>query len=612
MRADSTFRDPNAMGVLARSSVVALNNVTIANTQLAALWVEQGSDVRAHNTTFDQTQSNNPWVSVAKSSDTLYVDDPAALTSAQVHEDSRGVVSTTPAARATDSIFPRATDPAFVRLQQVRKREQPGYDYSVESECLEFWLACHQATHPMHEPHEAILALDVSYASVSPPEPRMHCNKALDKAQHRHKHCCTAAALTNNAACLQDVRSSLATAIATATALSPPSVAPAPARGPPAPDETAPVPAPSRARPVAAMPIPAMPPPPPASPLMRGSSGAGGNGAWWPGAKIHALHNEPNLSTTYKIQCARCLVDALKFEKRKVKAVGGGVGGLVVLLSVIAAVVVLRRRRRRTLHKGQAPTELRSGATADAAAAQPSGRLKSARSYKATATLSGGQVSTGDVVSPPPPQSAHLMIASDAASSAEPSASRGSDHTPGRAPGGMTTATWSMSTATANTLSKTECRAQLVTALEHISREHPPPVFAGRYVLLQERVSGGQAVVNFARGADGGYFQYAIKCASTPWFWPPACELTPACERPPACELSLSFAMLSLARLLCTCADSSWTQPSLSRRWERTNMRRSNAFFPRFCMPATTPMAQYARAAACRCRLSSRWSAARR
>ena len=27
-------------------------------------------------------------------------------------------------------------------------------------------------------------------------------------------------------------------------------------------------------------------------------------------------------------------------------------------------------------------------------------------------------------------------------------------------------------------------------------------------------MSGGQAVVNFARGADGGFFQYAIKFAS--------------------------------------------------------------------------------------------------
>ena len=194
-------------------------------------------------------------------------------------------------------------------------------------------------------------------------------------------------------------------------------------------------------------------------------------------------------------------------------AVGGGVGALVLLLSVIAAVVLLRRRRRRGQHESQARTGLRSGAGVDGAAAQPSQasqRTKQAASIKGTALRSQGQVGTWEAV----PQSAQLTVTSGGASSADPAGSRASDSTPSRTAGGMMTGTWSMSTATANTLSKTDARAQLVAALEHISREHPPPVFAGRYVLLQERVSGGQAVVNFARGRDGGYFQYAIKFAS--------------------------------------------------------------------------------------------------
>ena len=145
---------------------------------------------------------------------------------------------------------------------------------------------------------------------------------------------------------------------------------------------------------------------------------------------------------------------------------------------------------------------------------QESGHSSSQSSVRATDLRSQGLRGAREAAPPLPPRSAHnLVLASEAASTAERAASGNSQRTQGRTPGGMTTATWSMSTATANTLSKTDARAQLVAALEHISREHPPPVFAGRYVLLQERVSGGQAVVNFARGRDGGYFQYALKHA---------------------------------------------------------------------------------------------------
>ena len=41
--------------------------------------------------------------------------------------------------------------------------------------------------------------------------------------------------------------------------------------------------------------------------------------------------------------------------------------------------------------------------------------------------------------------------------------------------------------------------------------KQPPELFAGRYMLLPERAAGGQALVNFARDATGGFYQYAIK-----------------------------------------------------------------------------------------------------
>jgi hypothetical protein len=50
--------------------------------------------------------------------------------------------------------------------------------------------------------------------------------------------------------------------------------------------------------------------------------------------------------------------------------------------------------------------------------------------------------------------------------------------------------------------------------LSAMASADPPQLFGGKYVLLNERVAGGQALVNFARDASGGYYQYAIKCGS--------------------------------------------------------------------------------------------------
>jgi hypothetical protein len=85
------------------------------------------------------------------------------------------------------------------------------------------------------------------------------------------------------------------------------------------------------------------------------------------------------------------------------------------------------------------------------------------------------------------------------------------------APTVVTSDTWSTDPSTQRraTLEEQDAKLQLVRALENMAAVQPPAVFAARYVLLQERVSGGQAVVNFARGASGaGAEQVAIKCDS--------------------------------------------------------------------------------------------------
>ena len=63
------------------------------------------------------------------------------------------------------------------------------------------------------------------------------------------------------------------------------------------------------------------------------------------------------------------------------------------------------------------------------------------------------------------------------------------------------------------TLVQPDRGSQLVTALENMAQASPPALLAGKYMLLDERAAGSQAVVAFARGGDGGFFQYAIKCA---------------------------------------------------------------------------------------------------
>ena len=64
------------------------------------------------------------------------------------------------------------------------------------------------------------------------------------------------------------------------------------------------------------------------------------------------------------------------------------------------------------------------------------------------------------------------------------------------------------------TLSETGLRDKLETALDNMAASTPAELFAGRYRLLPERASGGQAVVAFARDeAHHGISQFALKCA---------------------------------------------------------------------------------------------------
>ena len=66
-----------------------------------------------------------------------------------------------------------------------------------------------------------------------------------------------------------------------------------------------------------------------------------------------------------------------------------------------------------------------------------------------------------------------------------------------------------------------DTHVKLDRALANMRDAGPQEPFVGHYLLLKEQVQGGQALVVFARGRDGGFFQYAIKCA--PFVLP--CEL---------------------------------------------------------------------------------------
>ena len=78
------------------------------------------------------------------------------------------------------------------------------------------------------------------------------------------------------------------------------------------------------------------------------------------------------------------------------------------------------------------------------------------------------------------------------------------------------------------TLDAGGAKEQLLYALDNMASRQPPEPFAKRYLLMRERVTGGQAVVNFARDEQGSFFQYAIKCVTKLPHLPARCSSTPS------------------------------------------------------------------------------------
>jgi hypothetical protein len=66
---------------------------------------------------------------------------------------------------------------------------------------------------------------------------------------------------------------------------------------------------------------------------------------------------------------------------------------------------------------------------------------------------------------------------------------------------------------TPNTFAAGSEHEQLVTAVSNMAMSQTPIVFASRFLLTTGMVRGGQGIVVFARGDDGGMRQFAIKCA---------------------------------------------------------------------------------------------------
>ena len=170
----------------------------------------------------------------------------------------------------------------------------------------------------------------------------------------------------------------------------------------------------------------------------------------------------------------------------------------------------LRHRRRRS--KRTRTAALAPGADSDRAALfGVHSSLPTGSTGGAQALLTSDRSTLGDAHSPPVLQDLDVLSADTSPGLRSSRKDRvRSSGTPQYTSSHTSNVTGASSTL--NTLARPDARAMLVTALEHMAREHPASVFAGRYVLLQERVAGGQAVVNFARGADGGFFQFAIKC----------------------------------------------------------------------------------------------------
>lgn len=70
----------------------------------------------------------------------------------------------------------------------------------------------------------------------------------------------------------------------------------------------------------------------------------------------------------------------------------------------------------------------------------------------------------------------------------------------------------------------------LAHTLDTMAAARPPAIFAGDYVVLKERVRGGQSLVQFARDADAGLHQFAVRSCHTSCFRMP-CSAIPVVGR---------------------------------------------------------------------------------
>ena len=185
------------------------------------------------------------------------------------------------------------------------------------------------------------------------------------------------------------------------------------------------------------------------------------------------------------------------------------------VLVVICALVPLARhwrRHRRVRSKADAPAAAQLGRGHAAAEATPqnmsTGPSRSA-AHSVTAESEARQTLdlTSDGPSPEPPSTITRVRFDNL------DISRRLDFK-STATGSTATGSTFGATQEPQTLAEPDEQRRLLCALDNMSCSDPPPLFARRYVMLRDRAGGGQSVVNFARGADGGFTQFAIKCVS--------------------------------------------------------------------------------------------------
>jgi hypothetical protein len=182
-------------------------------------------------------------------------------------------------------------------------------------------------------------------------------------------------------------------------------------------------------------------------------------------------------------------------------AIACTVAFVALLLAAVALAMVILRRKQKAL-------AIRKGTSTPPQSSKPSDRLASEMHLTPGLNLSSAKSS--DMTS----------LRTSGFNSAMPPGSSGFELPPKRSNSRYQPLTTVSGTISCYTMGSTNTEAtmagatwhqQLNRALNNMRIARPSQPFAGRYLLLQERASGGQAVIAFARDRDGGFFQYAIK-----------------------------------------------------------------------------------------------------